>query len=829
VSFLPDLRVALRTLLRAPAFFAVASGVLALGIAAVVVMFGFLRVTMTPPPLDRVDRVFSLSVTDVRRNEPERTVPLQDIEDWNREQRSFEGIAGVMSETVSFRRVGATVEPLLAGRVTGMFFSILRVRPLLGRGLTVDDARPGAAQVVVLSERLWRSAFSADPAVLGENVVVNGELHTVVGVAPVALDLPVATGKAGSGPAAPGASSSALLWIAERTDTSYDPEATRGAGPLPRLLAPWMAPIGRLRDGVTPDAARAELRAIHARRVTRYPEIANERPDVRPLSLVWMGGDYQRLFRVLFGGVLLVLALACVNVAGLLLVRGAGRAHEAAIRRALGAGRLRLAGQMLSEPVVIGGTAAFLALVLAAGAMEVLRRVIPALLPSAPSWWRVGLDPVTVAFALGTAAVAALAAGLYPALRATRGAIDPLLRDGQRETGLHATRLVRWLVVAEIALSSALLTAAGLVIRSGARLGTGDVGVPTSGYVMARFELPPRYSFSNQLRFVQGISYRARAISGVEDVAFSTSPPGVTALASMPYLLPDRSNARIEELPTVAVVSVSPGFFESFRIAVQGRTFLDSDNDARNSVAVVSESMARAAWQGENPVGKMIRLSPAETWLPPLRVVGVAKDVRYDERLRALGNRPPVVYICDFQWPVRWHYLTLRTREPEAAMEAFRQEVRSIDPDVAVFSVRTLDEQRRRNAAGLILVGRMFAAFGAVALALAAAGVYGVVAYSVAQGSRELAIRRALGAPRARIVGAVLARSGWQLALGLAVGMVLAPAVGALVGSVVIQPEPGLVLYLEVAALLAVTLLASVLVPLRRALLLEPSAALRHT
>jgi putative ABC transport system permease protein len=532
---------------------------------------------------------------------------------------------------------------------------------------------------------------------------------------------------------------------------------------------------------------------------------------------------------VLFAGVLLVLALACVNVAGLLLVRGAGRTHEAAVRRALGAGRLRLASQMLAESAIIGATAAFLALVLGAGAMEVLRRALPALLPSAPSWWRMELDAVTAGVALGSALAAALAAGLLPALRAARVAVDPLLRDGQRDTGLHASRLVRWLVVAEIALSSALLTAAGLVIRSGTRLGTGDVGVPTSGFQMARFELPPRYYFGNQLRFIQGITFRARAIPGVEDVALSTSPPGITAVASMPYLLPDRSNPRLEELPTVAVVEVSPGFFESFRIAVQGRTFRDTDNDARFSVAVVSESMARMAWPGQNPTGKILRLSPQESWVPSLQIIGVARDVRYDERLRALGSRPPVVYVCNFQWPVRWHYLTLRAREPEAAMEAFRQAVRSIDPDVAVFSVRSLDEQRHRNAAGLELVGRMFAVFGAVALALAAAGVYGVVAYSVEQGSRELAIRHALGAPRGRLVGAVLARSGWQLLLGLALGLALAPVMGAMVGTVVGQPDSALIVYLGVAGILSAAVLVSLLVPLHRALALEPSAVLRHT
>jgi predicted permease len=815
VRFLVDMRVAFRTLLRAPGFFAMATLVLALGIAAVVVMFGFLRVTMTPPPLDRVDRVFSLAIVDRKHNIPDGPVRLNDIVDWAREQKSFEAVAGVGTDTVSFRREGATVERYLAGSVTGEFFSILRVKPLLGRNLLPDDARPYAAQVVVLSERLWRSTFGGDASAVGESVWVNGELHTVVGVAPAALDLPV----------------SALLWTADRTNTALDPEPGRAGMPLARMSAPIMAPIGRLRDGVTPDAARAELQAIQARRTVEYPEVGNERPGVRPLSLLWMGSEYQRLVRVLFGSVLLVLVLACVNVAGLLLVRGAGRTHEAAVRQALGAGRLRLASQMLAESAVIGGLSALLSLILAEGTMELLRRVLPALLPAAPAWWRMRLDGATLAFALATALAAALGAGFYPAFRATRVSVNSLLREGQRETGLHAARLVRWLVVAEIALSSALLTAAGLVIRSGARLGAGEVGVPTSGFLIAQLTLPPRWDSGRQKVFMVQMVSLLRAIPGVENASMTSSPPGITAVRHYRYWPMDRSPGPYEDLPSAATVHPSPGFFETFRIPiVQGRTVLDSDFDWSSSVVVVSESMAKATWPGQSPIGKLIRINPEVTWLVPLRVVGVAKDVRYDEDLRAQGTWPPAIYIPMYQWPGRWMYVTLRgPRDPMAAAEAIRAAARSLDSDVPVFGVRTLDEERQRNAAGLNLIGRMFAVFGAVALALAAAGVYGVLAYSVAQGTREIAIRRALGAPRWLLVGAVLARSGWQLLLGLALGLVLAPVMGAMVGSVVAQPDPAVAVYAAVAGLLSATLLVSVAIPLRRALALEPAAALRHT
>jgi predicted permease len=817
VGFLADVRVALRTLLRSPCFFGMATGVLSLGVAAVVVMLGFLRVTMTPPPLDRVDRVFALEVVDARHGEPEKAVRLQDLEDWGREQKSFEGVAGVMPESVSFRPDGAAAEQVQAARVKGAFFGLFRIRPLTGRTLVADDTRPGASPAVVLSERLWRSAFDADPSVVGKVVRVDGEAHTVVGVAPDALDIPAST----------------LLWFADRTNSAYDPFYTRGdTGRLPRLLAPTFFPVGRLRDGVSPEEARADLQGIQARRVARYPEVATERPDVRPVSILWMGGDYQRLFRVLSGSVLLVLALACVNAAGLLLVRGVSRTHEAAVRLALGAGRVRLASQMLAESVVIGAAAAVLSALLAAAGMEVLRRIIPAVLSTAPSWWQVRLHGLDLAVALGIGMAAALGAGLFPAVRVARVSVDPLLRDGQRDTGLHTSRLVRWLVVVEIALSAALLTTAGLVIRSGSRLGTGDVGVPTAGFVTAQVKYPPHSSHDEQRAFVRGLLARLRAIDGIEAATLATEPPGIDAHWRPMYQPADRSGARPQELPSASLVQVTPGFFETFRIPiVQGRAFLDSD-DEYGAVVVVSESLARAVWPGENPIGKPIRIAPEETWIPPVRVVGVAHDVRYDETLQSLGRTPPALYIPLTQWPSPrpWLSVVLRNpRDPRGTAEEVRRAVRALDRDAPVSSFRTLDEQRQRNAARLILIGRMFAAFGAVALALAVSGVYAVMTYSLAQRARELAIRRALGAPGGRVLAVVLVRSGWQLLLGLALGMVMAPAMRALLGTVIGQPDSALLVYLGVAGVLSAALLFSLLSPLHRALAFDPSAVLRHT
>ncbi len=806
MTLLSDLRIAFRSLWRAPGFSALAVLVLALGIAVVVVMFGALRITGSSPPLERADRVFSLATVDRTRNDVDRWVPLHDLEEWSRQQTSFEAVAGFGFETVSLRREGAAAERCVASRVTGPFFSLLRVHPVLGRNLLPEDGRPGASPVAVISARLWRSTFGADRALVGRSIRVNGEPVTVVGVAPAALDLPV----------------TALMWLPDRTDTSR----------ISRIAGPWFHPLGRLRDGVTPDAARAELRAIQSRSATQHPEIASEVPDVRPFSVAWMGSEYPRLFRVLFGSVLLVLALSCVNVAGLLLVRAAGRTHEAAVRRALGAGRLRLASEMLAESIVIGAAGALVALTLAQGAVEIMRRVVPAVLPTSPSWWGFRLDATMAAFAVGAAAVATLASGLYPAIRTARVSIDPLLREGQRDTGLDAARLVRWLVVAEIALSSALLCAAGLVIRSAATLGRGDVGVPTGGVLMARIGLPrARYDWPRMIRFADDVGRGLEGVPGAQASALTTAPPGITAHWRELYQLLDRSVSRTEEHPTAAIVQVSAGYFDALHVPlVTGRPFGARDRVEAERVAVVSESLARSMWPGEDAVGRSLRILPQEPGSPWMRVVGVAGDVRYDDRLSSLGTTPPTIYLPLLQWPSDDLYLVARgTRDPLVMAEGVREVVRRLDADLPVHSVRPLDEERGRNAAGLSVIGGMFVVFGAVTLALAAAGIYGVLAYSVAQGAREIAIRRALGAPDGRILLTVMGRSGWQLVLGLALGMALAPVMGALVGSALGQRQHPVALYLEVAAALSLTLFFSVLVPLRRALSLEPSTALRHT
>jgi hypothetical protein len=356
--------------------------------------------------------------------------------------------------------------------------------------------------------------------------------------------------------------------------------------------------------------------------------------------------------------------------------------------------------------------------------------------------------------------------------------------------------------------------------------------VPTDGFLVARVGLPPaRYDWEQASRFDDLLGAKLRAIPGVEAAALTTSPPGCGASWRELYALDERSDDRLDQLPSATIIQVDAGFFDAFHApVVRGRSLRSSDSRGVEGVAVVNEALAKSLWPDGEPLGKRIHVEPQQEGTPWATIVGVAANLRHDDRLHSLGPTPPTIYLPMSRWGARDFAVVLRgPRDPLVLAEAVRAAVRELDPDVSVHSVRTLEEERQRTAAPLTLIGGMCLVFGLVALALAAAGVYGVLSYSVAQGARETAIRRALGAPDLAIVRAVVSRAAWQLGLGLALGVLLSLAVGFLLGSVLAQESHPLPIYLGVAALLAATLFVSILVPLRRALRLEPSAALRHS
>ena len=807
MQFIQDLRVATRSLLRAPAFTALATGVLGLGLAVVVTMFGILHtIAYVPPPFPDPRSLVGVHIVDKARGSSDDGTSSHQLADWRAAQTSFEEMGGGLVGTVIISGDGPA-ERYNGGLVTGTLFDVIGMQPLIGRGIQPRDDVPGASPVVVLSYDLWRTRFHQDPEVIGRVLKVGGELATVVGIMPRQFDFP----------------NSAQLWVPMRENLDQ----------IPRGKGGWVSVLARLRPGVTLETAQTELSAISARLAERYPETnAGLEPDVLPIAQAVIGRDDLRLFQTLFASVFLVLIIASVNVAGLMLVRATTRTQEASVRRALGAGRARLVTQMLAESFVIGGAAALLGLTLGAACLEVLSRILTATLEDLPSWWNFAVDGRVALFAVAVGVLSTVCAGLFPALRVAGIDINGVLRDGTRDTGLSTGRIIRWLVVVEIALSCVLLTSAGIMVRIAIHAGSSDLGVDVRPFMTGRIGLPEAVyrEAEQQTRFIEQLHARAQAIPGASAATLTTAPPGHGTGRSL-YALPDRSYASQADYPYATDVAVTPGFFATMggRL-VAGRDFSATDRAGSLPVALVSETFARTVWPGKGAIGQQVQLKPNVPGAEWLTVVGVVGDIMHDDEPFGAKVVTPTIYVPLLQRPERFFTLILRTAgDPHALGASIRDAVTELDPDLAVYWLRTIPEARAVNSGGLRIIGGLFVVFGLITILLAASGIYGVLAHSVAQSTREIAIRRALGAPDGGIVGAVARRSGWQLGLGLLLGIALAPFMTVLLG----QATGGATLhdpwvYATVLMTLTLAIATATAVPLRRALQLQPGTALRH-
>jgi len=808
MKFLHDLRIAVRSLRRAAGFTALTTSVLGLGLAVVVVMFAIMyEVSYEPPPLPNPETMVGIKTINRARNDMDNDLFGHDYTEWRRSQTVFEDMAGEFSGTVIVSGQGPA-ERYTGGFVTGSFMRLIGIAPMIGRGIEPRDTLPGAAPVVVLSQDLWRTRFNSDPTIIGRSLRVMGEVSTVVGVLPSSFMYP-----AGS-----------QVWVPMREP--YDAEA-RGEGMSLNTYA-------RLKPGVSIDEAQAQMSVLAARTAKQFPETNSSiEPDVMPIALAPSGREDQRLFQMMFGSVFLVLIIACVNVAGLMLVRATGRTQEAGIRRALGAGRFRLIMQMMAESLVIGTLAGLMGLTIAAGALEALEFLLPMLVDDGlPPWWDFSVDGLVAAFAIVTALVSTIVAGIYPALRVSGLDVNAILREGTRDTGLSTGRIIRALVVVEIALSCALLTSAGILIRTAVYASSGDVGADVRPFMVGRIGLPESvYSKPDQVRFIDKLLPAINAIPGASGAVVMTSPPawgtGIDRLA-----LPGGTYAKEDDYPYAHVVSMSPGFFDAFRVPLlQGRDFTTLDREGTQPVAIVNESLAWKLWPKASALGQRLRLRPSNPESPWLTVVGVSRNVLHDDNPFQAGEAQPTAYVPLLQQPERFFSAVVRTNaaDPHVLGEDIRRAVTRIDSEIPVYFMRTIPESRNLESGGLQILGGLFTSFGVITIILTACGIYGVLAYSVAQSAREIAIRRALGAPDRGIIRAIARRSGWQLGLGLLLGVLVAPvmAVGFsdTVGGNMHDPR----IYTAVFVTLTLAIVAATALPLRRALSLQPITALRHT
>jgi putative ABC transport system permease protein len=792
---LQDARYGVRTLRRSPAFTIVAVSTLALGIGATTAMFTVVHaVLLRPLPYPGADRLMQLAYEF--RNNPYITDGGISDHQWVETRsrfRTLTRVAAMTSGLVTLTNAGDPVR-LQEATVTAGLVETLGITPSLGRTFGTDDERIGSEPVVMLGDALWRERFGADSGVVGRTITLDGVRHTVVGVMPRRLAYPL----------------DARLWR-----------------PLRIQLSPnrfqLLSVVGRLRDGATQAQVVAELAALGGPEQARDSVIAR----VTPLKDTVVGDVTQSLL-VFAGAVGLVLLIACANVANLLLMRATTRRREMAVRAALGAGRRRLVRQLVTESALLWAGAG----VAGAGVAVVGVRVLLALAPAGriPRYGEIGVDAAALGFALGVSLVTGLIFGLIPAIRATRSSLrDALAATARTMTGRDG-RLRGALVVAEIALALVLLTGAGLMVQSFIRLRRVELGFRPGGLALMTVDLPAAtyQSAAAMQAGHQAVLDRLGKIRGVESASAVNFIPLGGAMIRGDFKVDGRT---IPPGYLVAKPSVAPGYFRTMGIGLRlGREFTVQDAASSPRVAIVSQSVARQIWPGTNPVGRRISMKDVPGPGDWLTVVGVVDDVGQTsiDTHREPAIYQPIQQLTQTFFLEHVSFVVRAAGDPALLLPAMRQALRDVDPNQPIGSIGTMESAIAATVAEPLFQARLIAAFSVVALVLAAIGIYGVVAYSVAERTHEIGIRVALGAARANVVAMVLRRLLVLLVPGVGLGVIGALATTRVLSSLLFETRPNdPATFTGVAALLAAAAIVAAVVPARRASRVDPLVALR--
>ncbi len=823
---LADLRFAARMFARQPTLAAAAVATLALGIGANSAIFSVVdSALLTPPPFREPGRVvvaYGSSPINARQVGVSDKFPVSwgDFYEWGRQVRSFARLAMFEPDTMSLAGAGPPLQ-LDVMRSTGEFSAVLGTPAMLGRGLEPGDDLPGKPAAILLSYGCWRRSFGGDMGVVGRKVLLDREPATVIGVMPPSFTFPRgAEMPAGFGfPTEPDAWVPFCLTTAERHDHG-------------RMTS---TVIGRLRAGVGVAAAEQELRAIYRRLAREYPRSHQDlSARLLPITEQMVGGVRQTLL-VLWAAAGLVLLIACVNVANLLLARAASRQQEIAVRTAIGAGRGHLVGQLLAESGLLALAGGILGIGVAALGLRGLGAVVPVDLAGAVTG---SLDGRMLAFTGLLCAASVVLAGLPPALQASRPDLVRCLRGGTRAGGggVAGSRRTRdALVVAELALSLLLLAGAGLLLRSFARVFSVDPGFHPAHVLAFDLNLPPhRVSIEGRRQFYGRVVERLRALPGVAGAAAINELPLSGGIWVSGWEVEGRPKLRPADLVAVDGRVVTPEYFAVMGIPLRrGRLLATGDAQGGAAVAVIDDAMARAFWPGEDPIGKRIRNWNAgsradDPEYPWTTVVGVVGSVHYDN----LEAKPRIELYRPMAQSSRLSpamtFVMRSAGDPLALAAAARGAVRGLDPDQPIAGVRTLEQVVAGSVAprrfALLLLGM----FAALALTLAAVGVYGVTYHSVVRRTRELGLRIALGARPHQVLRLLIAEAGALVALGLGIGLVAAFALTRAMSSLLYGVGPAdPPTYAGIAVLLTLAALLSTWIPGRRATRLDPAAALR--
>ncbi len=808
MTLVTDFRHAFRLLRKSPGFTLIAVITLALGIGANTVMFSSINGALLKPfVFPQLGRVMAVWETVPKKGYRRVSAAAGNFHDWNEQNHSFAALAASSTWNANVTG-GGTPERVEGARVTADFFAVTGVPALYGRTTSREDFEASRPPVVVLGYGFWQKRLGSDPTLVGRTLNFDGQAYTVIGIMPREYDFPTGT-------------------------QAWSPLVLRGTAGDDRQNH-FLKVIGRLKPGVSEKQAQDDLASIATREGQQFPA-TNAGHSVRVTDLV---SDYtngtRQFILVLGGAAAFVLLLACANVANLQLARATGRAREVAVRAALGASRGRIIQQLLAESLALAGLGAAAGLLIGKWGLEVSMASVPAfIMDHIPGLKQIQLDGRVLLFTLIAAALAGVLTGIAPALHVSRPDLNEALKEGLRGSGSSTRgrhRMRALLVVSEIAVAIVLLIGAGLMVKGFREFAVQYQGFDRNNVLTFRLTLPKsKYNEAQVRDFYRQLVDRLEALPGVESAALVSSLPSGWSWNQAEVTIEGRPTPQASDMHVAVSQPITPDYFRTLRIPLnRGRAFTSQDGPDALPVLIISEAMARQYWPGQDPLGHRMRLGPAEEPNSPWRtIVGVSGDIRQS----SFDREPnPTVYIPVAQMAQASMSVAIRTAgDPMTLVAAVRSQVQGLDRDQPIYDIRTLDQLISDNISGVTFSAQMMTVFGIVALVLAAAGIFAVMAYSVAQRTHEIGVRMALGARRSDVLRLVVGNALLLAIVGIGIGLPVSFGVARLLASTLFGVvRMDVLVFVIFTLVLAVTAVVAGYLPARWATKVDPTIALRY-
>lgn len=809
-TLLADLRYGLRMLVKTPLISGVAILTVALGVALTTHTFSSVYGTILRGlPVPDSDRLVAVMGTRLDLGLSETELSIHDFEDLRAQQTSFDDLAAFNQGTVNMAGDDGPPERFAGAYVSDNMFEHLGVQPLLGRTFRAGEDDVDATPVIVLGYHVWQNRFAGDPDILGRSIRVNGRTTEIIGVMPEGFRFPFLED----------------VWVPHHIDVLG----------LARGSAGDVGVFGRLREGVTIQVAGAELATIAAQFAAAFPETnENSGMAIKPYEERFMPPAIQAVLWVMLVATFGVLLIACTNVTNLLMARTSIRSKEIAIRTALGAGRWRVVRQLMMESLVLASIGGIVGVGMAWVGVVAYRGAIADIYK--PYWIDIRMDPAVLVFCVAVTALASVIAGIMPALRASGTGIGETLKDGTRgSSSLKLGKLSTALVISEIAVSCALLVGAGFMVRSVVNLNNVDLGFETEGVMTGQVGLfdSDYPDEGSRDQFFARLKDRLEALPGVEVAALGTNLPGLGG-ARYFFSVQGEMYATLSDYPIVTATMVTPDYFETFGVSFnQGRDF--TPLEARlggDEVAIVNQSFAERYLAGSPVIGAQVRLGLSDTERPWRRVVGVVPDMHIGGNVGGIGDdqvQPERFFLPQGALNASFMSIAVKTQgDPLQMAPAIRNLIAELDPNLPVYGLAPLAQAVDEATWAFGLFGTLFSIFGAVALFLAAVGLYGVMAFSVAQRRKEMGVRMALGAGTPVILRMIMTRGARQLAVGIVLGLALGAGMSRAMAVILYGVETGdPLVYLSITLTLGAAGLLACLIPARSATRTDPVVAMR--